>query len=59
MQAKAAAAAQWAKHATDYAQSVGGKPWKYLLIPHSEVTEAKRLMDYLRFEVKTPVSAAG
>lgn len=59
VQAKAAAAAQWAKHATDYAQSVGGKPWKYLLIPHSEVTEAKRLMDYLRFEVKTPVSAAG
>ncbi|MFZ2289646.1 MAG: DEAD/DEAH box helicase family protein [Halopseudomonas yangmingensis] len=59
VQAKAAAAAQWAKHASDYAQGVGGKPWKYLLIPHIEVTEAKRLMDYLRFEVKAPVSVAG
>lgn len=52
VQAKAAAASQWSKHASDYAQSVGGKPWKYLLIPHIEVSEAKRLMDYLRFEVK-------
>lgn len=59
VQAKAAAAAQWAGHASDYAQGVGGKPWKYLLIPHSEVTEAKRLMDYLRFEVKASVSGTG
>lgn len=59
VQAKAAAAAQWVKHASDYAQSVGGKPWKYLLIPHSEVTEAKRLMDYLRFEMKPAASVAG
>lgn len=58
VQAKAAAAAQWAKHATDYALSVGGKPWKYLLIPHTEVTEAKRLMDYLRFERKPDSSIA-
>lgn len=57
--AKTAAAAHWAKHASDYAQGVGGKPWKYLLIPRSEVTEPKRLMDYLRFEVKAPVSVAG
>ncbi|ERK99935.1 hypothetical protein O999_09700 [Pseudomonas putida LF54] len=59
VQAKAAAAAQWTKHASEYAQSIGGKPWRYLLIPHSEVTEAKRLMDYLRFEVSPPVLAAG
>ena len=59
VQAKAAAAAQWVKYATDYALSVGGKPWKYLLIPHSEVTEAKRLMDYLRFEIKPDSSIAG
>ena len=52
VQAKATAASQWSKHASDYAQSVGGKPWRYLLIPHIEVTEAKRLIDYLRFEVK-------
>ena len=57
VQAKATAASQWSKHASDYAQSVGGKPWRYLLIPHIEVTEAKRLIDYLRFEVKpvTPI----
>lgn len=58
VQAKAAAAAQWVKHASDYALSVGGKPWKYLLIPHSEVNEAKRLMDYLRFEMKLTTSVA-
>ncbi|WP_130910742.1 DEAD/DEAH box helicase family protein [Pseudomonas sp. Sample_9] len=59
VKAKAAAATQWVKHASDYALSMGGKPWKYLLIPHSEVTEAKRLMDYLRFEMKPATSAAG
>lgn len=55
---KAAAAVQWVKHASDYALSVGGKPWKYLLIPHTEVTEAKRLVDYLRFEMKSATSVA-
>lgn len=59
VQAKAAAAAQWAKHATDYAQGIDGKPWKYLLIPHSDVTESKRLMDYQRFEVKVSTAVAG
>ncbi|KTT29578.1 type III restriction enzyme, res subunit [Pseudomonas oryzihabitans] len=59
VQAKAAAAAQWAKHASDYAQGIDGKPWKYLLIPHSEVTESKRLMDYQRFEVKVSTAVAG
>lgn len=32
--------------------SVGGKPWRYLLLPHDEITESKRLADFLRFEVK-------
>lgn len=52
VQAKAAAAAQWVKHASDHALSVNGKPWKYLLIPHNEVSESKRLSDFLRFELK-------
>lgn len=52
VQAKAAAAAQWVKHATDHALQVGGKPWKCLLIPHVEVVESKRLSDFLRFECK-------
>lgn len=50
VQAKAAAAARWCVHAADYAKSVGTKPWKYLLIPHDEISESKRLSDYLRFE---------
>lgn len=52
VQAKAAAAMQWCKHASDHAVSIGTKPWKYLLVPHDEVNESKRLTDYLRFEVK-------
>jgi type III restriction enzyme len=52
VQAKAAAAARWCQHASDHAASVGGKPWHYLLVPHDEVSESKRLTDFLRFEVK-------
>lgn len=53
VQAKADAAARWCKHASDYAAEVGAKPWKYLLLPHNEIAESKRLLDYLRFEVKS------
>jgi len=52
VQAKAGSASNWCKHASDHAATVGGKPWKYLLLPHDEVVESKRLADYLRFEVK-------
>jgi type III restriction enzyme len=48
--AKADAAVQWCKHASDYAQSVGGKPWKYLLVPHDGVSESKRLVDFLQYQ---------
>lgn len=34
---KAKAAVQYCKHATDHNLQNGGKEWKYLLIPHSEV----------------------
>ncbi|MHC1698979.1 MAG: DEAD/DEAH box helicase [Geobacteraceae bacterium] len=34
---KAKAAVQYCKHATDHNLKNGGKEWKYLLIPHSEV----------------------
>jgi len=57
VQAKAAAAMRWCRHASDHALSVGTKPWKYLLVPHDEVSESKRLADYLRFEVKGSLSA--
>jgi type III restriction enzyme len=52
VQAKADSAARWCKRASDHAAEVGAKPWKYLLLPHDEIAESKRLSDYLRFEVK-------
>jgi DNA or RNA helicases of superfamily II len=52
VQAKAAAALRWCEYATEHAASVGGKPWKYLLVPHDEVNESRQLSDFLRFEVK-------
>ena len=52
VQAKSDSAARWCKHASDHAIEVNTKPWKYLLLPHDEVSESKRLTDYLRFEVK-------
>ncbi|MCL2831178.1 MAG: DEAD/DEAH box helicase family protein [Betaproteobacteria bacterium] len=50
VQAKAAAAVRWVRHASEYAESIGAKPWRYLLIPHDEIEESKRLSDFLRFE---------
>ena len=50
VQAKAAAAVRWCKYASDHAASVGTKPWKYLLVPHDEINESKRLTDFLRFK---------
>lgn len=52
VQAKAAAAARWCKHASDHAVTVGTKAWRYLLVPHDEIAESKRLTDHLRYEVK-------
>jgi type III restriction enzyme len=52
VKAKAAVTVRWCKYASEYAASVGGKSWRYLLIPHDEVVESKRLADFLRFEVK-------
>ena len=50
--AKAAAALRWCQHACDHAANVGTKPWKYLLVPHDEIEESRRLTDYLRFELR-------
>ncbi len=35
--AKARAALQYCKYASEHTRKNGGKPWKYLLIPHTEV----------------------
>lgn len=48
--AKADAAFEWCKHATDYALQHNGKHWRYVMIPHDEVVESKKLADFLRFE---------
>jgi type III restriction enzyme len=37
VKAKAEQATIWCRHASDYAKTVGGKPWKYLLVPHDAV----------------------
>jgi type III restriction enzyme len=58
VQAKAAAAARWCAHASDHAASVGSKPWKYLLVPHDEIVESKRLTDFLRYQVVAAVRKA-
>jgi type III restriction enzyme len=47
--AKARAGALWCQHASNHARSTGAKPWRYLLVPHDQVTEDKRLSDYLAF----------
>ncbi|MEJ2639906.1 MAG: DEAD/DEAH box helicase family protein [Desulfosarcinaceae bacterium] len=35
--AKTEAAVKWCVYASDNAQNHGGKPWKYVLIPHNEI----------------------
>ena len=37
--AKKDAAVEWCKNASDHTATYGGKPWKYLLIPHDEISE--------------------
>ncbi len=54
VQAKAAAASRWCADASRYAQEVASRPWKYLLVPHDEIVESRRLMDFERFEVGRP-----
>ena len=41
--AKAQAAAEWCRHATEHERKHGGKPWTYLLIPHDVITDNKTL----------------
>ncbi|ACI97544.1 DEAD/DEAH box helicase [Rhodospirillum centenum] len=37
--AKRDAAVKWCRHASGHAGTYGGKPWKYLLIPHDAIAE--------------------
>jgi type III restriction enzyme len=37
--AKKEAAITWCKNASDYAIANGGKPWRYVLIPHNAIAQ--------------------
>ncbi|HUW26315.1 MAG TPA: DEAD/DEAH box helicase family protein [Gallionella sp.] len=37
--AKKEAAIKWCKNASDYAAANGGKPWRYVLIPHNAIAQ--------------------
>lgn len=39
VKAKADAAVAWCRNASGYSQAQGGKPWKYLLVPHDAVAQ--------------------
>jgi type III restriction enzyme len=41
--AKAQAARTWCQRATEYEVANGGKPWKYVLIPHDVIAENMKL----------------
>jgi type III restriction enzyme len=43
VQAKAAAAVLWCERASGYELSIGGKPWRYLLVPDDAISETTTL----------------
>jgi len=47
--AKKAAAFQWCKNASDFANTHGGKPWIYLLIPHDAIAVNMTMKGLLSF----------
>lgn len=47
--AKADAAVRWCRDASEYSLAVGGKPWRYLLIPHDEVSDNRSLSYFAQF----------
>ena len=51
VQAKASAAARWCQYASEHALGIGTKTWSYLLLPHDEVVESRKLTDFQRFQV--------
>ncbi len=55
VQAKAQAASQWCVHATNYSREHDGKPWKYILIPHDIVDDARRLIDFIQNEIRMEI----
>ncbi|MDB5868187.1 MAG: type restriction protein res subunit [Polaromonas sp.] len=52
VKAKTAAGALWCRHASAHAKTTGAKPWKYLLIPHDQTSEDKRLVTFYPLRCK-------
>ena len=53
VKAKADAAMRWCQLASEYAGQHGvNKPWQYLVVPHDEINESRRLVDFSRFAWK-------
>ena len=48
VKAKADAAVTWCKNASDYSTRNGGKPWKYLLVPHDIVASNMTLLALIK-----------
>ena len=44
--AKARAAVEWCRHATEHEGKHGGKPWRYLLIPHDVITDNRTITGF-------------
>jgi len=52
--AKQEAAITWCKYATDHALAHGGKPWRYLLIPHNVIADNMTLAGLVaQYEAKS------
>lgn len=51
VQAKATAAREFCNHASEYTENNGGKPWKYVIIPHTLVNRGYTF-DYLLSQIK-------
>ena len=54
IEAKQNAGVQWCAHATAHAQKHGGKPWKYVLIPHEVVAENMTLDGLVKHYAASP-----
>ncbi len=47
VQAKARAASEWCKYATEHEEKNSGKPWQYLLIPHDAILDSRTLQGFV------------
>lgn len=45
---KQEAAIKWCQHATNHAATYSGKPWRYLLVPHDEISENATIQNFVR-----------